>query len=296
MSGMAAVGEDGAREKHKHSRALPTSAPVRCGGGNATLGAFRRRAKTSAMRIRILALSCFLLALPALVRDPASAAQDLQWIVPIRVQLDAEGKITHAVPGDETLPADLNQGAIEMARQLSFRPATINGVPTTSETTVSLTIGFDKRPDGKYALRLKQVSSGMSMQHILPPRFPREEQLRGISGRVVAEFRLRPDGTVDMDSVRMDDVRVSRAAKGRAETNFRKAAREAMASLRISLDTVAGRPVSLEARIPFYFCANDGNCGGLTGPEPNKISQSPIDKTVALPKLQWQEAAGEAES
>ncbi len=248
------------------------------------------------MRIRILALSCFLLALPALARDPASAAQDLQKIVPIRVQLDAEGKITRAVRGNESLPAALNQGALEMARQLSFRPATINGVPTASETTVSLTIGFDKRPDGKYGLRLKQASSGMSMQHIQPPRFPREEQLRGISGRVVAEFRLRPDGTVDPDSVKMDDVRVSRAAKGRAEANFRTAVREAMASLRISLDTVAGRPVSLEARVPFLFCANDDNCGGLKGPEPNNISQSPIDKSVALPILQWQDAAGEAKS
>jgi TonB family protein len=248
------------------------------------------------MRIRLLALLCFLLALPVLARDPAPAPPAPEKIVPIRVQLDAEGKITRAVPGNESLPAELNQGALEMARQLSFRPATINGVPTESETTVSLTIGFDKRPDGKYGLRLKHVSSGMTMQHIKPPSFPREEQVRGISGRVVAEFRLRPDGTVDLDSVKMDDVRVSRAAKGRAEANFRKAVREAMASLRFSLDTVAGRPVSLEARVPFFFCAVDGDCGGLKGPEPNKISQSPIDETVALPKLQWQDAAGEAES
>lgn len=248
------------------------------------------------MRIRLLALLCFLLALPVLARDPTPAPPAPEKIVPIRVQLDAEGKITRAVPGNESLPAALNQGALEMARQLSFRPATINGVPTESETTVSLTIAFDKRPDGKYGLRLKRVSSGMTMQHIGPTHFPREEQLRGISGRVVAQFRLRPDGTVDPDSVTMDDVRVSRAAKGGVAANFRKAVRESLTSVRMNLDTVAGKPVRLEATITFNFCANNGDCSEFAAPAPEQILQSPIDKTVALPKLLWQAAAGDVGS
>lgn len=234
---------------------------------------------------------CLVAVLLLFVGGPAWAAEDavapLEKVVGVRVTVDATGKIRSARPTNETLPAALNQATLELARQIGFKPATINGRPVESETTLQLAVRFEKRADGNFGLRLLKATAGTALRSIVPPMFPREEQRRGISGTIVAEFSLMPDGKVDMNSVRFMEANLTKGGE-RSEARFVAAVRESLKTMTVDQDTVGGRPMGYHGNMPFVFCAT-GTCDDLDPGAANRLTLKPTEANVEVPVMQWQQ-------
>jgi hypothetical protein len=219
---------------------------------------------------RFLAINLFLASLTAAA---ATAPVPPEKVVGLRVAVAADGKLLSTRPIDPSLSSALIQAATDFARKLQFRPATREGRPVASETTLHLTLGFDKNGEGKYSVRLKDADIGPSVRSLVPPRFPLPEMRRHIQAIVVLEFSLLDDGHADPTSIKLAEFRSTGAGNG-VERRFFEAATASLALSRFDLDSVDGVLVKQRGLMTYTFCS-DLQCGGLQ-------SQSMPDASLAL--------------
>jgi hypothetical protein len=169
--------------------------------------------------------------------------------VSLRVNVDAHGRVLTARNLDPKTPAAVQVAAQEIASKLVFAPATRNGQPMASETSLSMTLALVPRATGGFGMSLRRAQNGPSVlsAQIVTPNVSREN-----GGVVVVGVDLLPDGSPDMKTFRPEKVEL-RTPSSFAEERFVDAARTSLKDARFLLDKVDGIDVPSRLRIPFVF-------------------------------------------
>ena len=211
---------------------------------------------TSRLRSALLGLgAAFALAALAapLAAAPAAAHVPPPQTVLLRVQVGPDGKVLSATPlPSETLPVVV-QAAQNVATKLTFAPASKDGRPVQSETTLVLTLGFVPKEGGGYGVSLQRAVNGPNVVEIgraQPPKVPRSN-----GGLILVGADLRADGTVDADSFKVEKVEL-RVPSEFDQAQYEKAARVSLKDTRFRLDKVDN--VEIPARISVAYMFNGG--------------------------------------
>ena len=230
-------------------------------------------------------LPCFLpplaLAALALLCLPfAAAGQDASsapHFVLLRASVDATGKVQSARSLDpETVPALVTAG-VEIARKLQFEPARKNGRAVPSETALMLTLALVPKAGG-FGISLRRANNGPNVLSVGKVQPPKVDDNGGV---VVVAADLRPDGSVDMASFKVESAQL-RVASSFAEERFIEAARNSLKDSRFQLEKVDGIETPARISVPYQF--NNGLEGDQ--PRPTLKSVSKIEGVV-LPRIDY---------
>lgn len=191
--------------------------------------------------------------------EPAASAEATpppQQVL-LRVNVGANGRATNAQNLNPKTPAAVLQAAYEIAPKLQFTPATKNGQPVASETSLSMTLALVPRAGGGFGLSLKRAQNGPSVLKASTetPRTSREN-----GGVVVVGIDLLADGSVDMKSFKAEKTEL-RVPSTFAEERFVEAARISLKGAKFMLDKVDGIEIPSRLSVPFMFN------GGMRKPE-----------------------------
>jgi len=190
--------------------------------------------------------------------DPLAEAAKVPRYVLLRVQVDATGHVTDARALDkQTLPA-LAVAGNEIARKLEFTPARKDGVAVPSETSLMLALVLVPKPDGSAGIALQRAYNGPNVLRV--GRAPTPKVSRGDSGVIYVGADLRADGSVNMDTFKVDkaEVHVSSSA---AEERFVAAARISLKDTVFQLDKVGGVEIPAHISVPYQFNGGGGRRG-----------------------------------
>ena len=216
------------------------------------LSSFRRP------RAALLAVGLALAALagtpaPVLAAEPAAVHVPPPQNVLLRVHVNAEGKVVSSSPLDENTMPVILQAAQQIASKLTFTPARKNGRATVSETTLVVTLGFEAQPAGGFGISLLRAQNGPSVVEIGKAQSPKVPKTNG--GIVVVGADLRADGSVDIDSFKVEKVEL-RVPSEFDQSQYEKAARVSLKDTRFMLDKVDG--IEIPSRIAVAFMFNGG--------------------------------------
>lgn len=237
------------------------------------------------------------LAASAAAADPAPAAASAPapQTIALRVVIDATGKVQAAQPLEATAVPALLQAAQEIASKLPFAPATKNGRPVPSETTLSLVLALEPRAGGGFGIALKRASNGPSLLEV-GKAVDTKVSVRVNGGLIVVGVDLNPDGTPLMDTFKTEKVEL-RVPSSFAEERFLKAAETSLRSTRFQLDLVDGIGTPSRISVPFMF--NGGPGKAKPGEEEEEAKQKAAQKVppaltavskiegVVLPKIDY---------
>jgi TonB family protein len=167
----------------------------------------------------------------------------------LRVTVNASGRVTSAQSLDPRTPNALVRAADEIASKLQFTPATKNGAPIASETSLSMTLGMVPKSTGGFALSLLRAQNGPSIveAHTETPNVSRE-----VGGIVVVGVDLLPGGVTDMKTFKHESTQL-RTPSSFGEQRFIEAARKSLKDARFMLDKVDGIEVPSRISVPFQF-------------------------------------------
>ena len=233
---------------------------------------------------------------PARAAEPAAAAEHaLQpQMVFLRVQLGADGKVKSATSLDPKAAPVLVQTAQQVADKLVFAPASKDGRAVPSETTLVMTLAFEKNQAG-YGVTLKRAQNGPNALQVGSFQAPKVNR-RENGGVITVSADLRADGSVDMATYKVDKAEL-RVPATFAQEQFEKAARFAMKDARFQLDKVDGIEVPSRISVPFQFNGGAGRHepGEREGRDDEKGERPPtplISATsriegIVLPKIDY---------
>jgi hypothetical protein len=175
----------------------------------------------------------------------------------MRVTVNANGRVLTAQNLDPQTPPAVLVAAQEIASKLVFTPATKNGRPIGSETSLSMTLALVPRASGGFGMSLRRAQNGPSVltAQTVTPNVSREN-----GGIVVVGVDLLADGSLDMKTFKPEKVEL-RTPSSFAEQRFVEAARKSLKDARFMLDKVEGIDIPSRLSIPFSFN------GGMRKPE-----------------------------
>jgi outer membrane biosynthesis protein TonB len=187
----------------------------------------------------------------------ATAKDPIERSFHARVQVSAEGAV-EAAQAQEGLPAPVAAMVQEAAQKLAFTPATVDGEPVASKTTVWVRMRFEPGEGDDLVSTVLWVSQSNPFMQL--PLYPSQAMRDGVGGRVWLELSVRPDGSVDMDESRAESVQLRRRDGGEiTRQSHRKALVEAAlgaaATWQVFPEEVAGVPQATTVMVPVTFCA-----------------------------------------
>lgn len=198
------------------------------------------------------------------------------------------------------VPAPLVDIVRQAVQSLGFQPATVDGVPAASRTAVVVTLQLTPGEAG--SLTASVVDVERAKVRMSPPRYPREALVDRISGRVLVDLAVLPDGRVDMANSRVSEVQLSRfgaeSRRGRVYAQQLSASvLEAVAGWVVQVEEVAGVAQPTRIETPVLFCAErgetPGDCPGLDR-HVAKEQRRAADPKVRLAQLPPSPAAPDA--
>jgi hypothetical protein len=231
---------------------------------------------------------------PLLAAEPAAAAEHAMkpQMVFLRVQVGADGKVGSSTSLDPKAAPVLVQTAQQLAAKLAFAPASKDGRAVPSETTLVMTLAFEKH-EGGYGVTLKRAQNGPNALQVGNFQAPKVNA-RENGGIITVSADLRADGSVDMETYKVDkaDLRVPASF---AQEQFEKAARFAMKDARFQLDKVDGIEIPSRISVPFQFNGGPGKHepGEHEGKEKGERPPTPLIgatsriEGVVLPKIDY---------
>jgi len=229
---------------------------------------------------------CLVLAIAAgaasqsLAADPAAEKPRTETVA-LRVGVDAQGKVQTSKPSDPNAAPGLVSAAEAYARKLTFTPARKNGVPVSSETTLTTVLELQPRPGGQFSLRLKRATNGPGVLEVGKTNAPKYQQGKENGALVVVSAALLADGTVDMGSLTTERMEL-RVPSEFAEARYLDAIRVSLRGSRFELDKVDGVAIPERISVPYRFG------GGPTRIKPGDEKQGrgqQVPEEIELPSL-----------
>jgi hypothetical protein len=204
------------------------------------------------------------LLLVAFAASAAAADQDVTIRrLPVRIDLDAEGRVTAARAAQDYVPAPLRQLVEGSASRARFRPATAAATPAAASLWVTAVTRIEFDADGDMTARVIDVVGGGGLgsdSTSLTPRLPGNDDA---GADVVATAVFAATGRVDLPASRVEVVAMhedpARPLEGerrqRRERDYIDAVRAGMRRWRWTPDTVAGRPLRGEFTVALHFAS-----------------------------------------
>lgn len=183
------------------------------------------------------------------------------------------------------LPPELKARVVQAVHQWRFHPVLVDGQPAFARSRMRLALlsAAVEQGDQLTLERVRFVGSRVS-QMMLPPRYPREAMLKGLSASVLVAARVDGAGGV-VDAVAVEAVlRGAGGAEKEAATwlrQFELASLEAARRWKFwPADVQAGEQADITLLVPVDYCAPGGPCRDFQ--EGWKIGAG-----VARPAIPW---------
>ena len=251
---------------------------------------------------RLFAASLAFVAASLVVLPALSAGLPPPQTVNLQVAVAADGSVQATQPMDaEVLPA-LAQAADQYARKLVFTPARKDGVPTPSQTHLSLVLAFEPVGDGKVGVKLRRASSGPGVAEVGKMELPKHSGQRG-GATIVVSVEVDAQGRPDPETMKPESVAL-RDGSHFAEVRYLDAIRLSLRRTRLIPDRVAGKPVASRVSLPYRFGAGGakpkpGDDGGRRGgksaaPDPTAtpaLHATSTEAGISLPVIEYQAPA-----
>jgi len=247
---------------------------------------------------RLLMLAILVLA------GAVTAAQPAEYTYQARVHVTAEGVVEAVVPeeGMITQVATLVANAVSAH---TFTPATVNGVPAASKTTVWVKARFEPVAGDASGQQLAARILGVSQANpfVRPAAYPAEAMRAGIQAKVWLEVVLRPDGTVDpvLSRVAQADIRAAdgrKVARSRHGKEISAAALASVQAWRMFPEEVAGVVQPTRQITAMTFCVSSRPSPRVGCPAfdsgPEEAPRYAADPAVNLARLLDPEASPDA--
>jgi len=168
----------------------------------------------------------------------------------LRVQVGPDGKILSSNSLDPNTAPVLVQTAQQVLAKVNFAPATKDGRTVASETSLVMTLAFIPQ-NGGFGVTLKRAQNGPNALQVGAFQQPKVNR-RENGGVITVSADLRADGTVDMETYKVDKAEL-RVPATFAQEQFEKAARFAMKGAKFQLDKVDGVEIPSRVTVPFTF-------------------------------------------
>ena len=200
--------------------------------------------------VGIVAASALLFVVPVLAQDAAKHKDVVAFNASVRVEVDANGK-----PVKVEAPVDLPEairGYIEKrVASWQYAPAKQDGVAAPAVTFVRVGACAIPVAEG-YRLGLDFKGNGPDLVstsgRMLPPRYPHDAQIAGITGVYQVSYSIQPEG-----GARLEDIKQLEGAGGRYFQSFRKVLTEWVGTLQYQPERVNGKPVATTMSFPVEF-------------------------------------------
>jgi TonB family protein len=166
----------------------------------------------------------------------ATAKAAEKGVVRLKIVLLATGKV-----GDITvvsgLTKELNDQAVEAARQIKFEPARVNGKPV--DKLVTFDYGFHIYTDENDATVAKKAQ----IINFEKAKRPNGKEFKTLTGRVIADVILGQDGTVTINNIETT-----------LPAPFKESVRKAVTEIKFepAIDT-SGKKISVDRKIEYEF-------------------------------------------
>ncbi len=210
-----------------------------------------------------------LAALPlfALAQEPPRQA-----ILAFQMAVDDQGRPT-AIEPPQGLPPSIGETVATWAKGLRFVPASVDGVPQSSTTTLRVT--FDTSDPNAVAIARAVTGPGVVFGD-LPP---------GPDNDAAGYFVVEYDAAGRVTQVALDEAHSPMSSK-----KFTRWADRFLSGARFTPETVAGQPVPGSVRIPLLYCHRPARCDvtlaplpGSGAPVPNEIIPTSVLARMAVP-------------
>ena len=234
-----------------------------------------------------------------------AAVEPVEHVYQARAHVTPAGTVEAVEPQEGMIPqvAAMVTSAVQST---TFTPATVNGEPAASKTTVWVKIRFEGVEGDATGTQLAGRVLDVSQRNpfMLPGAFPRGALMNGTSAKVWIEVALLPDGSVDPSNSRVvqADVRAAsgkRVNSGRDSKALQEAALASALTWKLFPEEVAGVAQSTRLVVPMTYCtisrrkALNGQCHDFeAGPEAKP--RAAADANVQLARLNAPSAAPEA--
>lgn len=199
------------------------------------------------------------MALVLLANSALGASDDERWLASqwARVVVGPDGRVVEADLPDSSLGAATQEEILRRVRQFEFEPATVDGAPASTETSLSLQLAIEPQGD-QLAVRVAGASVAPRMTKIVPPRFPNTQLQRSQGARI--EMRIAYDTAGEVTEATIvsaePDLKV-----------FREACLKAARGWRFAPEKINGKAQAGVVQVPVTFEIAAGNSGEIKFPD-----------------------------
>lgn len=212
----------------------------------------------------------------------------------VEVGVDATGRVVDVVTQDDA-PEGLAPMLEDLAGKLRFTPATANGAPVPSRTSVNVQVRHTPRGSARFDAIPVAVREGGGWQlRRDPPAYPHTALRRGYGARVVLLATFDEDGRLLKDATAVERVDVTRRERLLDEERaaafhdvFADVVLAHSEDWKITPNEVDGRRYGMTVRVPVVFCTRrfPRGCEDLYPALDLPDRFAPTDESIALAEL-----------
>ena len=193
----------------------------------------------------IVWMGCLALALSANAR---AATDSFDVWLKADITIAADGSIESLAWEEQPAARQVVQTRIEpLVRRWEFIPGSVDGRHARTETYLNVQVLGVAQPDGTLTLTFGKATTGAQLGMLMPPRYPRDAAIGGVSAAVTAIVAIDATGAVTLESSEFHGTRYRK--------QFVAAAESAVKGWSFELERVAGHPVPAKLSVPITFCA-----------------------------------------
>jgi TonB family protein len=131
-----------------------------------------------------------------------------------------------------------------------FVPAMVDGQPMETRTGLIIGIHATEKSDGSVTLQITDAHTGPRTLSMVPPRYPDDAVGAGVSGLVLVDLQVEPDGKPAILDMSFDGS----SGKRNYRESFKNATENAVKAWTFQPEVVAGHAVRTRMQVPVTFC------------------------------------------
>jgi len=180
----------------------------------------------------------------------ANGAPDPTMSFVYRMSLDAGGKITALdYTGKDGNDNPVASKLAALIRTWDFVPGKVDGVPTPTDTTLTVRAALRKSSSESVELGIIGAGTGAVLEKGAAPAYPSQELANGIQARLIAQVAVGADGRAEKVEIR-DTSPMSRSDRKAFESAVVQASKE----MRFRPERVGGNAVAARFSYSIDFC------------------------------------------